>query len=388
MSGMDELAFWPPSWSMVLLLPALFVGFTVHELAHAIVALMLGDTSQVERHRLSFNPLRHVSWIGLIVFLIFGFGWAKPVRVDINRFRVRNRAFGMFLVSISGAMANLVTGLLVLAGMAITMSIVWTSTGTSPMDILQFLMLDPPALDAHGLAVALSGNMLRVNLLLAFFNLLPFPPLDGFQAVVSLIAAIRTGLGRAPAPSPGPSLVWPAPQAGKPAAAHDSDDAAADSPAQIHFAIGLEYQKEGQLDEAIARYRQATDHDDQFGMAYYNLGVAYWAKDRLPLAISAFRAARACPDETVQVVASRRLRELILAEQNPDAAVGEPPAPLEPGTVPARKADGPPPLDPAVTRRLWISLAAGGVGLVLLAVAAWFYVTAVALAELGGAGLL
>ncbi|MFN2182864.1 MAG: site-2 protease family protein, partial [Anaerolineae bacterium] len=216
---MDELAFWPPSWSMVLLLPALFVGFTVHELAHAIVALMLGDTSQVERHRLSFNPLRHVSWIGLIVFLIFGFGWAKPVRVDINRFRVQNRAFGMFLVSISGAMANLVTGLLVLAGMAITMSIVWTSTGTSPMDILQFLMLDPPALDAHGLAVALSGNMLRVNLLLAFFNLLPFPPLDGFQAVVSLIAAIRTGLGRAPAPSPGPSLVWPAPQAGKPAAA-------------------------------------------------------------------------------------------------------------------------------------------------------------------------
>ena len=385
---MDELAFWPPSWSMLLLLPALFVGFTVHELGHALVAFLLGDTSQVERRRLSLNPLRHVSWIGLIVFLIFGFGWAKPVRVDMRRFRVHNRAFAMFLVSISGATANLVTAMAALAGMAVTMSIVWTSTGASPLEILQFLMLDPTALDAHGLAVALSGDMLRVNLLLAFFNLLPFPPLDGFQAVVSLIDAIRTGLGREPVAGQGLTPVRSAVGPEKPAAARDGDDAAADSPAQIHFAIGLKYQKDGQLDEAIARYRQATDHDDKFGMAYYNLGVAYWAKDRIPLAISAFRAAQACPDETVQVVASRRLRELALAEYNSGAVLGAPPAPLEPGTVLVRKEDVPPPLDPAVTRRLWISLAAGGVAVVLLAAAAWFYVTSVALAELGGAGLL
>ena len=65
---MEDLIHWPPSLSTLLLLPALFVGFTVHELAHALVAYLLGDTSQVEKKRLSFNPLRHVSWLGLVVF--------------------------------------------------------------------------------------------------------------------------------------------------------------------------------------------------------------------------------------------------------------------------------------------------------------------------------
>ena len=49
---MDELIRWPPTWSMLLMLPALFVGFTVHELGHAMVAYLLGDSSQVERHHL------------------------------------------------------------------------------------------------------------------------------------------------------------------------------------------------------------------------------------------------------------------------------------------------------------------------------------------------
>ena len=116
---MDELIFWPPSWSMLLLLPALFLGFTVHEIGHAIVALLLGDSSQLERRRLSLNPLRHVSWIGLVVFLLFGFGWAKPVQVDISRFRMKNRALGMFVVSIAGAAANMVTAVLALLGMVL-----------------------------------------------------------------------------------------------------------------------------------------------------------------------------------------------------------------------------------------------------------------------------
>jgi tetratricopeptide (TPR) repeat protein len=328
------------------------------------------------------------------VFLLFGFGWAKPVRVDAKRFRVKNQAFGMFVVSVAGASANLVTAMVALAGMALTMSIVWTSTAAAPMEILQFLMLDQPALDAHGLAVALSGNMLKVNLLLAFFNLLPLPPLDGFLALTSLVSAIRVALGREPARGPAPTPVRPAgvpggSDAGQEAGVQQpSDEAAAGSPAQIHFAIGLEYQKAGELDEAIARYRQATDHDDEFGMAYYNLGVAYWAKGRIPLAISAFRAARASPDEMVRVYAGRALRELASAEQNPDAGAGAAPLPLEPGAARGQQVQGLPSLDPAVTRRVWISLAAGGAGLVLLAVLAWFYVTSVALAELGGAGLL
>jgi Zn-dependent protease len=363
---------WPPSWTSLLLLPALVVGFTVHEFAHAVVALLLGDTSQIEQKRLSLNPIRHISWVGMAAFMLFGFGWAKPVRMDTTRFRMRNRALGVFLVSIAGASANLIAAVLVLAGMTVTVSAVWTFTGASPMAIMEFLLPAQVSADAQGLAVALSYYMMMVNLVLAFFNLIPIPPLDGFQAAYSLIVAIRMGLRRGAADEP---TIQPAAAPSAPAPAD-----AARSPAQIHFDIGLEYQRAGQLDEAIARYRQATAHDERFGLAYYNLGVAYWAKERIPLAVSAFKAAADSVDDLeVRVEAQRRLRELSQAEHEPGAMLGPAPMPLE-----ARKATGaavsaPAPLDPAVMRRAWVSLVAAGAELLLLAGACWFYVTMVAL---------
>ena len=381
---MDELIFWPPSWSMLLMLPALFLAFTVHEIGHAMVALLLGDTSQLERRRLSLNPLRHVSWVGLVVFLLFGFGWAKPLQVDISRFRRKNRALAMFAVSIAGAAANMVTALLALLGMVATILVVWMTTGAPLTEIIGFLTLEKPALDAHGLAMAFSQYMVTVNLTLAFFNLLPLPPLDGFQAVVSLITAIRTAFGRGRVPEQG---MWPVGRADdRQAMAGDaqSDEGVESSPAQIHFGIGLEYHKSGQLDEAIARYRQATDHDDRLGLAYYNLGLAYWEKGRLPLAMSAFRAARTCPGMVIQVQAGRRLRELALAEQNPDVELSAAPPPMEPDAVQEVELGAPLPPNAKVVRRTWFALAAGGAGALLLAIAAWLYVTAVTLGEFGG----
>jgi Zn-dependent protease len=386
---MDELIFWPPTWSMLLMLPALFVGFTVHELGHALVAYLLGDTSQVERRRLTFNPLRHVSWVGLVVFLLFGFGWAKPVRVDASRFHVRNREFGFFLVSVAGASANLLTAMAIFAGMVLTIAITWTATGTSPLEAWGFLMLQEPSLDAQGVAVALSGFMVKVNLLLAFFNLLPFPPLDGFQAAMGLIAMLRKGLGREPLSGPGLAPVWGTRQATgrrEEDSKLDRSETTAKSPAQIHFEIGLQYQKSGQLDEAIARYRQATAHDEHYGLAYYNLGLAYWDVGRFPLALSSFRAARKAPGMVVQVQAAQRLRELTAAEQS-GLEPGVAPAPLELEVMKSQAGEGPMPLDPSVTRRVWLALAAGAVVALLLAAVAWLYVTSVTMGSLGGAGL-
>lgn len=383
---MDGLLQWPPGWSTVLLLPALFVGFTVHELAHAVVAFLLGDTSQVERNRLSFNPLRHVSWVGMIVFLLFRFGWAKPVSVDASRFRMKNKPFGMFLVSISGASANLLTALMVLVGMTVTVLLVWLVTGVQPIEIMQVLMPTAPGPDAQGVAAALSQYMMMVNLLLAFFNLIPLPPLDGFQAVVSLYLAVRVFLGRTPAVRPagrlGPrgfSAIEGSPQR------EDGSDKR--SPAQIHFDIGLDYQKEGQWDEAIARYRQATALDDQFALAYYNLGLAYWAKGREDLAASAFRAALQGEGEpSIRLQAELRLREVEAAARRKPSTVQDGqvdldsvPPPLEPDQSLPVEASEPLPLAPGVARRVWLRVGIGTVGLVLLAVAAWLYVTAVAL---------
>jgi Zn-dependent protease len=395
---MGDLLQWPPGWSTLLLLPALFVGFTVHELAHAVLALLLGDTSQVERNRLTFNPLRHVSWVGLIVFLLFRFGWAKPVSVDASRFRMKNQAFGMFLVSISGACANLLTALLVLVGMTATVMVVWTVTGVQPIEIMQVLMPANPGPDAQGVATALGQYMMMVNFLLAVFNLIPLPPLDGFQAAISLYLAVRVQFrgesaavpvrGRLGLGTLSTGVGSQAPVDGTDHRSRSAPVGEADrrSPAQIHFDIGLDYQKEGQWDEAIARYRQATAVDKRFSLAYYNLGLAYWAKGREDLARSAFRAAlRTAVEPSVRLQAELRLHELEAAAHskslNTEAQNLEPgslPPPLEPGSAPEIEPGKPPALAPGVARRVWLRLGLGSLGFLLLAAAAWFYVTGVA----------
>jgi tetratricopeptide (TPR) repeat protein len=160
------------------------------------------------------------------------------------------------------------------------------------------------------------------------------------------------------------------------------------SPAEIHFAIGLDYHRQGELEEAIARYRQATDHDEGFGLAYYNLGLAYWAKGRLLLAMSAFRAVlQAERDPVLLYQAERHLRALEQAERDPAAAeaeLGPPPPPLEaPAADEALPAGGSAPLDPDLVRRLWLRLALGGAGSLCLAAAAWVFVTVVTLMGVG-----
>ena len=134
---MRDLVSWPPTWATLLMIPALLVGFTVHELAHSLVAFLLGDTSQVELKRLTWNPVRHISWLGTVTFLLLGFGWAKPVWVDYARLRIKNRPFGMFLVSIAGAVANILTALLVLLGISLSLSLVWFISGAPLQSIVE-----------------------------------------------------------------------------------------------------------------------------------------------------------------------------------------------------------------------------------------------------------
>jgi Zn-dependent protease len=393
---MGNLVNWPPSWATLLLLPALFVGFTVHELGHALVAFMLGDTSQVERKRLTFNPLRHVSWLGLVAFLLIGFGWAKPVWVDQTRLRIKNQAFGMFLVSIAGATANLLTGFLVLLGMTATVMVVWMFSGVSPTAVLEFLVASEPGPDAQGLVVAFTYYMMMVNLLLAFFNLLPLPPLDGFQALTSLLSLIRGALK-------GGGVAG---QAARPVPRAAASEASSQSPAQIHFGIGLEYHHAGQLDEAIARYRQAITHDSDFALAYYNQGLAYWAKGRFSLATSSFKAAlQSGRDSGVQMQARLRLQELGLrgAEglglskgdglaqnrteglardgRDGEAMVGSVPPPLGSGEVEPAAQGVAPAMDPSLARRVWLRLGIGATGMLLFAFATWLFVTTVTLAS-------
>ena len=361
---------WPPTWAMLLILPALFLGFTVHELGHAVVAYLLGDTSQVERQRLTFNPLRHVSWVGLVLFLLIGIGWAKPVWVDYSRLRIRNKSLGIFLVVIAGAIGNLLFTLLILMGMLATALIAWAVNGASPSAVTLFLLPETPALDLQGLAAALSSYVLNVNLVLAFFNLLPIPPLDGFTAAVSLFNLIRDALKRG-------SQRQSAPQ---PPAAAEAAEIPVRTPAQIHFAIGLEYHKQGQVDEALVRYRQAIEHDPHFSLAYYNLGLVYIAKDRPALASGAFRSAmQHTTDHRLWTTAEQRLREMTATGWQPETPAGALPPPLELGVPVEAPAEAPRQIDPALARGVWRRLAVGGVAFFVLLLSAWVFVTFVTL---------
>lgn len=373
---MRELFRWPPDPSLLLLVPALFLGFTVHELAHALVAYTLGDTSQLERKRLSLNPLRHVSWVGLVAFLLVGFGWAKPVMVDPGRFRIRNRALGMFLVSISGAAANLVLAVAAFAGVVGSALVVAPMTGRTFAEVVLFAFTAQPDLDAVGIALAVSGMMVTVNGLLAIFNLLPFPLFDGFHAVVSLIGAVTFAVKRGPDRRPGAQ--------GRGASGLAGEEIPR-RPAAIHFGIGLDYHRQGQWDEAIARYRQAIDHDADMAQAYYNQGLAYWAKGNVPLARSAFRAAsQSGHDAGVRIQADLRLRDLTQGEQTGTLDTQPIPLPLELDQPAIAPHDPSEQLDPTVVRRVWLRLAAGAIAFLVLGVLSWAYSTLVLLNVFGG----
>jgi Zn-dependent protease len=365
---------WPPTWATLLLLPALFLGFTVHELCHAVVAYLLGDTSQVERQRLTFNPLRHVSWVGLALFLLIGIGWAKPVWIDHSRLRIKNKSLGVFLIVIAGAIGNLLLALLILMGMLATALVVWSMKGTSPSDVVLFLVPTGSGLDLRGLAAALSTYVLNVNLVLAFFNLLPIPPLDGFTAAVSLFNLVRDALKQGGQRQSAP----------EPPAAAETAEAPALSPAHIHFTIGLEYHKQGHLDEATVRYRQAIEQDPHFSLAYYNLGLVYLAKGRTVLAAGAFRSAmQYTTDHRLWATADQRLREMAMTGQQPETPAGPVPPPLELGVPVEAPAEKPRRLDPAIARQVWLHLGIGGAVFLLLLVSSWVFVTLVTLNGVG-----
>lgn len=149
--------------SLAYRIPALLVALSVHEFGHAIVSDSLGDPTPRMEGRLTLNPLAHLSKLGTIMLLIFGFGWANPV--PVNPIYYKNPRNGMFLVGIAGIVMNLLVALV---------SVFISAT----MDIAGFLK--------EGGATLLFWIM-TYNTWLAFFNILPIWPMDGFRVVSAFL---------------------------------------------------------------------------------------------------------------------------------------------------------------------------------------------------------
>jgi Zn-dependent protease len=278
---MGDLSHLMPSWTNLLFIPGLIAGFIIHELAHALIAYFLGDLSQAEGGRITLNPLRHISWFGVLTFVLFRVGWAKPVRIDPRNFK--HRYMGTFLVAIAGAAANLVLAGFIMVLTVVLVGLTALFSQQDPYQVLTLLAVQPNAsLDIVAWTAAFTVYSINANLILAFFNLLPFPTLDGFTALASLIGLLR-------------SLYRQSPQTGDERRASPLSrpilGRASSLPATIHFERGAEYHAANNYEDAIARYRQAIANDRGYGPAYVNMGLAYMSLGQRDRAIQAFRGA-------------------------------------------------------------------------------------------------
>ena len=149
----------------VAIAASLVIAITFHEASHAATARSLGDDTAARLGRVSLNPRRHLDPAGTVMLLIAGFGWGKPV--PVNPSRLRTGRTGMALVSAAGPMANVALAL----GFALLFR-VGVLDSSITRDELQSL-----SLPAWASIIAWYG--VALNLLLAVFNLLPLPPLDG-----------------------------------------------------------------------------------------------------------------------------------------------------------------------------------------------------------------
>lgn len=142
---------------------ALLVGLTFHEFSHALTADQLGDQRPRAMGRLTLNPIAHVDPIGALMLVVAGFGWAKPVLVNPAALRGGRRS--MAIVAFAGPIANVVVAVAFAAIFRVMMQ-----TG----------------LDS-GFFISLVALIVQLNILLAIFNLIPIPPLDGYNVLLAFL---------------------------------------------------------------------------------------------------------------------------------------------------------------------------------------------------------
>jgi Zn-dependent protease len=150
------------------IIPAL-ICITLHELSHGAVAYWLGDNTAKNAGRLTLNPIRHIDWWGLVMMVLFRFGWAKPVPVNMYNFKDPKK--GMAITALAGPVSNLIIGVVFL--------------------FLYGLLFTP--LNGHGSALGDAVSQMIVttaylSLALAVFNFIPISPLDGSKVLFSFLS--------------------------------------------------------------------------------------------------------------------------------------------------------------------------------------------------------
>ena len=145
-------------------LPAIVVAFTLHEFGHAITAVALGDETPRDQGRLTLNPIAHIDLIGIAFMVLLRFGWAKPVQIRPSNFKNPRR--DQLIVSLAGVAMNFMTATAVYG---VLVALRYAPDGVVMQWVAQFVM-----------------QLFQVSLMLCVFNLIPCPPLDGWQVLKAL----------------------------------------------------------------------------------------------------------------------------------------------------------------------------------------------------------
>ncbi|MBI2411493.1 MAG: site-2 protease family protein [Candidatus Kerfeldbacteria bacterium] len=153
----------------VLWVMAVILALTIHEFSHAFAGRLQGDKTAEYEGRLTLNPLAHIDWLGFFLLVVAGFGWAKPT--PFNPYNLKYKRFGPALVALAGPIAN--TLVVVVIGTALSIIYRFGDFAPDNLMIVFFIIL------------------IQVNILLAVFNLIPIPPLDGAKLLYTFIGHKR-----------------------------------------------------------------------------------------------------------------------------------------------------------------------------------------------------
>ena len=149
---------------ILIFLPGIILGLTVHEFSHAIVAHMCGDSTSKDQGRVTLNPLKHIDPFGFIMLLVAGFGWAKPVQ--FNEQNLRNPKYDVMKIALAGPLSNALIAMVLSVIFSICVNLFSISQGSGSQIAFEIML-----------------NAIYINWGLFIFNLIPLPPLDGSHLI-------------------------------------------------------------------------------------------------------------------------------------------------------------------------------------------------------------
>jgi Zn-dependent protease len=154
---------------LLQVVPAVLIGLTIHELAHAWIALKLGDDTPKLLGRVTLNPLRHIDILGFVLLVVAGFGWGKPV--IINRNNLKHPFRDDVLIALAGPASNLLFAVVLVLVLRVLFVFAAVRSSSLFSTIISTLFV-----------------FISMNVSLGLFNLLPIPPLDGSHLLVNLLS--------------------------------------------------------------------------------------------------------------------------------------------------------------------------------------------------------